>query len=58
MAQDITPPPSGPVGDAPPYSDQEQHALSLAAELRTRVERERATVAKLRAYLTRRDPSA
>jgi hypothetical protein len=56
VAQDITPSPSGAAGDAPPYSDHEKHALSLAAELRTRVERERATVAKLRAYLTRREP--
>jgi hypothetical protein len=44
------------VDDARPYTETEEHALSLAAELRTRVERERATVAKLRAYLTRREP--
>jgi hypothetical protein len=44
------------VDEPRPYSDVEEHALSLAAELRQRVQRERATVAKLRAYL-RRDGS-
>ena len=55
MAQDPSPPPHD-VADVLSYSDQEQHALSLAAELRTQVQRERATIANLRAYLTRRDP--
>ena len=52
MAQDITPPPSGGVDEPRPYAEHEEQALSLAAELRTRVERERATVATLRAYLS------
>jgi hypothetical protein len=49
----MTPPPTGGVDDATPYSDAEQHALTLAEELRTRVQRERATIANLRAYLSR-----
>ena len=52
----MSPPPMGGVDEPRPYSDQEEHALSLAAELRERVRRERATVANLRAYLGRRAP--
>jgi hypothetical protein len=33
------------------YTDVEEHALGLAAELRDRVERERAVVRRLQAYL-------
>jgi hypothetical protein len=57
VAQDMTPPPPGGVDEPRPYTDVEDNALSLAAELRSRVQRERATVAKLRAYLSGRDPS-
>jgi hypothetical protein len=52
----MAPPPTGGVDEPRAYSDQEEHALSLAAELRERVRRERATVATLRAYLGRRFP--
>jgi hypothetical protein len=57
VAQDTTPPPPGGVDEPRPYTEVESDALSLAAELRTRVDRERATVAKLRAYLSGRDSS-
>jgi hypothetical protein len=53
----MTPPPLGGVEEPRPYTDVEDNALSLAAELRSRVQRERATVAKLRAYLSGRDSS-
>jgi hypothetical protein len=57
VAQDMTPPPRGGLDGPHPYSDHEQQALSLAQELRTRVQRERATIANLRAYLSRGRPS-
>jgi hypothetical protein len=41
------------VDEPRPYSEAEQQALSLAEELRNRVQRERATIATLRAYLGR-----
>jgi hypothetical protein len=57
VAQDLTPPSPGPVDGARPYSLAEEDALSLAADLRERVQRERATIAKLQAYLSGRRPA-
>ena len=51
MAQEETPPPPGGVADPWAYTDVEEQALGLAAELRDRVERERAVVRRLQAYL-------
>jgi hypothetical protein len=52
VAQDMTPPPPGGLGESRGYTEHEEQALSLAAELRARVKRERATVAALQAYLS------
>jgi hypothetical protein len=52
VAQDMTPPPAGGLEEPRLYTDVEEHALFLAGELRQRVQRERATVAKLQAYLS------
>lgn len=52
MAHDLTPTPADAAVDGAPYTATEVHALSLAAQLRERVRRERATVANLQAYLS------
>jgi hypothetical protein len=52
VAQDPSPPPPGGLDESRPYTELEEHALSLAGELRERVQRERETVARLQAHLT------
>jgi diguanylate cyclase (GGDEF)-like protein len=47
VAQDPSPPPPGGLDEPRPYTELEEHALSLAGELRERVQRERDTVARL-----------
>jgi hypothetical protein len=48
----MTPPPTGGLDESRAYTEHEERALSLAAELRARVKSERATVATLQAYLS------
>ncbi|MDX6198917.1 MAG: hypothetical protein QOJ79_2068 [Actinomycetota bacterium] len=52
VAQDDRAPMKAATAAPGAYTEHEERALSLAAELRARVQRERTTVARLQAYLT------
>ena len=56
MSQDH-PLPSTAEAAPPAYTEVEQHALGLAAELRSRVQRERTVIRRLQDYLDTHRPS-